>query len=67
MKHRVSDFQQLISKRSVALHLFPNDKPSYGWQKLKWAFGDDPVLYNAFHSSRRYLYISEYQYITSNF
>lgn len=64
---RIKDDQSLILKSEVAHQILPHLKPSVAWEKIRLSLGDDPVLWNAFHSHRHYLYVSEYQYLMRTF
>lgn len=65
MAYKLNDYPDLLTKQTVAKLIFPTLPSRYGWKKIRMAVGDDPVLHAAFTQRRRYLYISEYQYLMS--
>ena len=65
MAYRLRDYPDLLTKQTVARQVFPHLPVRYGWKKIRMAVGDDPVLHAAFTQRRRYLKISEYQYLMS--
>lgn len=65
MVYQLKDYPDLFTKQAIARQIFPHLPSRYGWKKIRMAVGDDPVLHAAFTQRRRYLYISEYQYLMS--
>ena len=65
MVYRLKDYPDLLTKQTVARQVFPHLPARYGWKKIRMAVGNDPVLHAAFTQRRRYLKISEYQYLMS--
>ena len=56
-----------LTKEYVAKYFYPDSSARYGWMKLKYLFGDNPVLHHLFHSSRHYVYMNEFAYMRASF
>ena len=55
--------RDFLRKSNVALYFFPDLSARQGWRKLKILFGENPVTYNLFHSTRSHVRMSEFNYM----